>query len=123
MEEFGSQKSCFVTAILKINKNEDINDHLIIFENEIYTDFLELKKNHGDEEMRARDLFYALWTPSLFMEKVEQDLEWCLFCPDKCPGLSDCYGEEFNALYKKYEYEGKMNKLIGIVSRNPINWV
>ena len=75
-------------------------------------DFLELKKNHGDEEMRARDLFYALWTPSLFMEKVEQDLEWCLFCPDKCPGLSDCYGEEFNALYKKYESEGKMNKRI-----------
>ena len=75
-------------------------------------DFLDLKKNHGDEEMRARDLFYALWTPSLFMEKVEQDLEWCLFCPDKCPGLSDCYGEEFNALYKKYESEGKMNKRI-----------
>lgn len=75
-------------------------------------DFLELKKNHGDEEMRARDLFYALWTPSLFMDKVEQDLEWCLFCPDKCPGLSDCYGEEFNALYKKYESEGKMNKRI-----------
>jgi ribonucleotide reductase alpha subunit len=75
-------------------------------------DFLELKKNHGDEEMRARDLFYALWTPGLFMEKVEKDLDWCLFCPDKCPGLSDCYGEEFNALYNKYESEGKMNKRI-----------
>lgn len=75
-------------------------------------DFLELKKNHGDEEMRARDLFYALWIPSLFMEKVEQGLEWCLFCPDKCPGLSDCYGEEFNALYNKYESEGKMNKRV-----------
>lgn len=75
-------------------------------------DFLDLKKNHGDEEMRARDLFYALWIPNLFMEKVEQDLEWCLFCPDKCPGLSDCYGEEFNALYNKYESEGKMNKRV-----------
>jgi ribonucleotide reductase alpha subunit len=75
-------------------------------------DFLDLKKNHGDEEMRARDLFYALWIPSLFMEKVEKDLEWCLFCPDKCPGLSDCYGEAFNTLYAKYESEGKMNKRV-----------
>jgi ribonucleoside-diphosphate reductase alpha chain len=75
-------------------------------------DFLDLKKNHGDEEMRARDLFYALWIPSLFMEKVENDLEWCLFCPDKCPGLSDCYGEAFNTLYAKYESEGKMNKRV-----------
>ena len=75
-------------------------------------DFLDLKKNHGDEEMRARDLFYALWIPSLFMEKVEKDLEWCLFCPDKCPGLSDCYGEEFNALYAKYETDGKMNRRV-----------
>ena len=75
-------------------------------------DFLDLKKNHGDEEMRARDLFYALWIPNLFMEKVEQDLEWCLFCPDKCPGLSDCYGEEFNTLYNKYESEGKMNNRV-----------
>ncbi|MAU36521.1 MAG: ribonucleoside-diphosphate reductase subunit alpha [Flavobacteriales bacterium] len=75
-------------------------------------DFLDLKKNHGDEELRARDLFYALWIPSLFMEKVEKDLEWCLFCPDKCPGLSDCYGEKFNALYMKYESENKMIKKI-----------
>tara|TARA_B110000483_G_scaffold240497_1_gene321248 strand:- start:20605 stop:23103 length:2499 start_codon:yes stop_codon:yes gene_type:complete len=74
--------------------------------------FLELKKNHGDEELRARDLFYALWIPSLFMEKVEQDLEWCLFCPDKCPGLADCYGAEFNNLYYKYESENKMIKKI-----------
>ena len=74
--------------------------------------FLELKKNHGDEELRARDLFYALWIPSLFMEKVEKDLEWCLFCPDKCPGLSDCYGKDFNDLYYKYEYENKMIKKI-----------
>ena len=75
-------------------------------------DFLDLKKNHGDEELRARDLFYALWIPSLFMEKVEKDLEWCLFCPDKCTGLSDCYGDKFNTLYMKYESENKMIKKI-----------
>ena len=69
-------------------------------------DFLDLKKNHGDEEMRARDLFYALWMPSLFMEKVKADDEWHLFCPDKCPGLADCYGEDFKALYDKYVTEG-----------------
>ena len=51
-------------------------------------DFLDLKKNHGDEELRARDLFYAMWIPSLFMERVEKDMEWSLFCPDKCPGLA-----------------------------------
>ena len=54
--------------------------------------FLDLKKNHGDEELRARDLFYALWIPDLFMEKVKQDGDWALFCPHKCPGLSDCFG-------------------------------
>lgn len=75
-------------------------------------DFLELKKNHGDEEMRARDLFYALWIPSLFMEKVQRDENWCLFCPDQCPGLSDCYGEEFNKLYEEYENAGKAVKTI-----------
>lgn len=73
-------------------------------------EFLELKKNHGDEEMRARDLFYALWIPSLFMEKVEKDQDWCLFCPDKCPGLSDCYGDDFKELYEKYESSGKATK-------------
>ena len=65
--------------------------------------FLEMKKNHGDEEARARDLFYALWIPDLFMKRVKEDGEWTLMCPDHCPGLSDCYGEEFNILYKKYE--------------------
>tara|TARA_B100001769_G_C22108650_1_gene599305 strand:+ start:163 stop:2658 length:2496 start_codon:yes stop_codon:yes gene_type:complete len=75
-------------------------------------EFLDLKKNHGDEELRARDLFYALWIPSLFMEKVETDKDWCLFCPDKCPGLSDCYGDDFNKLYSKYESENKMIKKI-----------
>lgn len=75
-------------------------------------EFLDLKKNHGDEEMRARDLFYALWIPDLFMEKVKNDQEWGLFCPHKCPGLSDCYGKEFNELYEKYMSEGKANKVI-----------
>jgi len=75
-------------------------------------DFLDLKKNHGDEDKRARDLFYAVWIPSLFMERVKNDGDWSLFCPDVCPGLSDCYGEEFNALYEKYVSEGKAIKTI-----------
>ena len=70
-------------------------------------DFLDLKKNHGDEEMRARDMFYALWIPDLFMEQVKCDGEWSLFCPHQCPGLSDCYGDAFNVLYYKYVAEGK----------------
>ena len=74
--------------------------------------FLELKKNHGDEEMRARDLFFALWIPSLFMEKVKNNEEWGLFCPEQCPGLADCYGTEFNELYNKYMREGKALKVI-----------
>ena len=72
-------------------------------------DFLELKKNHGDEEMRARDLFYGLWIPSLFMEKVKNDEEWYLFCPDSTPGLADLYGDDFNELY---EYYVKNNKYV-----------
>jgi ribonucleoside-diphosphate reductase alpha chain len=75
-------------------------------------DFLSLKKNHGDEEMRARDLFYGLWIPSLFMERVKNDGKWSLFCPHKCPGLADCYGEKFNILYNYYEKNGKANKTI-----------
>ena len=64
---------------------------------------LDLRKNHGDEEMRARDLFYGLWIPDLFMEKVENNEDWCLFCPNKCKGLSDTYGEPFRVLYEEYE--------------------
>jgi ribonucleoside-diphosphate reductase alpha chain len=75
-------------------------------------DFLELKKNHGKEEMRARDLFYALWIPDLFMKRVESNEEWSLFCPHECPGLSDAYGEEFEALYHKYELEGKARSTV-----------
>jgi ribonucleoside-diphosphate reductase alpha chain len=75
-------------------------------------DFLELKKNHGKEELRARDLFYALWISDLFMERVEANGEWSLFCPNEAPGLSDCYGEEFNALYTRYETEGKARRVV-----------
>jgi len=74
--------------------------------------FLDMKKNHGDEEQRARDLFYALWIPDLFMKRVKEDSTWTLMCPDKCPGLSDVYGDEFGTLYEKYEKEGKGNKTV-----------
>ena len=74
--------------------------------------FLELKKNHGSEEDRCRDLFMALWVSDLFMERVKNNKIWSLMCPDKCPGLSDVYGDEFNKLYESYESEGKYNKQI-----------
>ena len=72
--------------------------------------FLELRKNHGDEELRARDLFYALWIPDLFMKKVDNDEYWYLMCPHQCPGLSDSYGDEFESLYQKYVDENKYSK-------------
>ena len=75
-------------------------------------DFLEMKKNHGDEELRARDLFYALWIPDLFMERVKENAKWSLVCPHECPGLADVYGEQFKELYEKYESEGKMRKTV-----------
>jgi ribonucleoside-diphosphate reductase alpha subunit len=75
-------------------------------------DFLELRLNQGDEEARCRDLFSALWIPDLFMKRVEQGGNWSLFCPDKARGLSDVYGEEFEALYEKYEKEGLANKVV-----------
>lgn len=76
-------------------------------------DFLELRKNHGDEELKARDLFYSLWVPDLFMERVkEKNGKWSLFCPHECPGLSDTYGDDFKKLYEKYESEGKARKTI-----------
>jgi ribonucleoside-diphosphate reductase alpha chain len=87
-------------------------------------DFLEMKKNHGDEEMKGRDLFYALWVPDLFMERVRgasagaaasagtgADM-WSYFCPDECPGLADVYGDDFKALYEKYEREGRARKQV-----------
>jgi ribonucleoside-diphosphate reductase alpha chain len=75
-------------------------------------DFLDLKKNHGKEEARARDLFYALWIPDLFMQRVKDNGDWTLMCPNECPGLSDCWGEEFEKLYTKYEKEGKGRQTI-----------
>jgi ribonucleotide reductase alpha subunit len=73
-------------------------------------DFLEMKKNHGDEESKARDLFYALWISDLFMERVKENREWSLFCPNECPGLSDVYGDKFVDLYTNYESSGKARK-------------
>jgi len=75
-------------------------------------DFLELKKNHGKEEMRARDLFYAMWISDLFMKRVEENSTWTLMCPNECPGLYDCHGEAFEKLYLKYEKEGKGRRTI-----------
>jgi ribonucleoside-diphosphate reductase alpha chain len=75
-------------------------------------DFLDLKKNHGKEEQRARDLFYALWIPDLFMKRVEENGEWTLMCPNECPGLADNHGAAFEKLYTKYEAEGKGRKTI-----------
>ena len=83
-------------------------------------DFLEMKKNHGDEEMKGRDLFYALWIPDLFMERVRggggggggANEMWSLFCPDECPGLADVYGDEFKELYEKYEKDGKYKRQV-----------
>lgn len=80
--------------------------HADIFE------FLDLRKNHGKEEMRARDLFYALWISDLFMERVEANGEWSLFCPHEAPGLADCFGEEFEKLYTQYEQDGKARKTV-----------
>ena len=80
--------------------------HADIFE------FLDLKKNHGKEELRARDLFYAMWMPDLFMERVKSDGEWSLFCPNEAPGLFDTYGGEFEALYHQYEEEGRARKVV-----------
>ena len=75
-------------------------------------EFLDLRKNHGKEEMRARDLFFALWICDLFMKRVEANGEWSLFCPNEAPGLSDCWGEAFETLYTKYEAEGKARKTV-----------
>jgi len=73
-------------------------------------DVLNLKKNHGKEEQRARDLFYGLWIPDLFMQRVEDDGMWSLMCPSICPGLSECHGKEFQELYEKYEKEGRYTR-------------
>ena len=74
--------------------------------------FLEMKMNHGDEDAKGRDLFYALWVPDLFMTRVKANAEWSLFCPDECPGLSDVYGDEFDQLYVRYEAEGRQRSRV-----------
>ena len=75
-------------------------------------DFLELKKNHGNELERARDLFYGLWIPDLFMKRVKENKKWSLMCPNECPGLSDCYGDEFDKLYTQYEESGSFKQQV-----------
>ncbi|KAL4081043.1 ribonucleotide reductase [Scleroderma citrinum] len=75
-------------------------------------DFIDLRKNHGKEEARARDLFYALWIPDLFMKRVEANGDWSLFCPNEAPGLPECWGEEFEALYEQYEREGRARRVV-----------
>lgn len=75
-------------------------------------DFLEMKKNHGDEELKGRDLFYALWVSDLFMERVKENAKWSLFCPHECPGLADVYGEDFVKLYLSYEKANKARKVV-----------
>ena len=75
-------------------------------------EFLDLRKNHGKEEMRARDLFYAMWVPDLFMKRVEEDGNWSLFCPNEAPGLHECHSEKFEELYHRYEAEGRARKVI-----------
>ena len=80
--------------------------HVDVFE------FLDLKKNHGKEEMRARDLFYAMWIPDLFMQRVKENGDWSLFCPNESPDLYECHSGEFEALYHKYEQEGKARKVV-----------
>ena len=75
-------------------------------------DFLDMRKNHGDEELRARDLFYALWVSDLFMERVKENGKWSLFCPHECPGLADVYGDKFKELYMKYEESCKSSKIV-----------
>lgn len=75
-------------------------------------DYLQLRKNHGKEEYRARDLFYALWVPDLFMKRVEKNEDWTLMCPNECPGLTECWGDAFEELYTRYEKEGRGRKQV-----------
>jgi len=75
-------------------------------------DVLNLKKNHGKEEQRARNLFYGLWVPDLFMKRVEEDGVWSLMCPHKCPGLAECHGDEFDKLYSQYEREKRYTRQV-----------
>jgi len=98
-----------------VNQGGKRNGSMAIFMEPWHADiesFLELRKNHGHEEDRARDLFYAMWIPDLFMQRVKENGKWSLMCPSACPGLSDVYGEEFESLYREYEEDGKFIKQI-----------
>jgi len=103
------------TTARYINQSGKRNGSFAIYMEPWHADieeFLDLKKNQGDEELKARDLFYAVWASDLFMERVRDNGKWSLFCPDECPGLADIYGEEFKNLYEKYEVENKARKVV-----------
>jgi len=105
----------FNNAAKYVNQGGKRNGSMAIFMEPWHADiesFLELRKNHGHEEDRARDLFYAMWIPDLFMQRVKENGKWSLMCPSACPGLSDVYGEEFESLYREYEEDGKFIKQI-----------
>ncbi|KAL3621837.1 ribonucleotide-diphosphate reductase subunit rnr1 [Castilleja foliolosa] len=96
-------------------KRKDVHSAFAVYLEPWHADifeFLDLRKNHGKEEHHARDLFYALWVPDLFMQRVQSNGTWSLFCPSESPGLADCWGEEFEDLYTKYEREGKAKKVV-----------
>ncbi|MDD9867825.1 MAG: ribonucleoside-diphosphate reductase subunit alpha [Candidatus Campbellbacteria bacterium] len=105
----------FNETALYVNQGGKRNGSISVYLEPWHSDveaFLDLRKNHGAEELRARDLFMALWIPDLFMSRVENDENWTLMCPNECPGLCDLYGEEFEAKYKEYEQAGKGRKTI-----------
>ena len=92
-------------------RNGSVAVYLEPWHADIY-DFIEAKRPHGSEDFKARDLFYALWIPDLFMKRVQENTKWSIMCPNECPGLTDTYGEEFNKLYTKYESEGKYHQQV-----------
>jgi ribonucleoside-diphosphate reductase alpha chain len=109
----GSSPNYLTTTALLHNGGGKRNGSFAIYLEPWHADvemFLQMRKNHGDEELKARDLFYALWIPDLFMQRVKDGGQWTLMCPDECPGLADCYGEAFVELYTKYEREGRGKK-------------
>ena len=102
-------------AALHVNQSGKRNGSIAVYLEPWHVDiesFLELRKNHGNEEEKCRDLFTALWIPDIFMKRVQADEEWSLMCPDECRGLANVYGDEFDALYIKYESEGKFRKKV-----------
>jgi ribonucleoside-diphosphate reductase alpha chain len=109
----GSSPNYLTTTALLHNGGGKRNGSFAIYLEPWHADvemFLQMRKNHGDEELKARDLFYALWIPDLFMKRVKEGGQWTLMCPDECPGLADCCGDAFVELYTKYEREGRGKK-------------